>query len=91
MKRLGCHAGRQEVSRCRTRGESEESVACRQPKHTKEGIQHLLFGDNLNNITQSFNQLFFFVKCNKLNLLLIRFIPTPLTKLKLIIHISHIQ
>ena len=30
MDQLGCHAGRQEVSRCRTRCESEESVTCRQ-------------------------------------------------------------
>ena len=29
MKRLGCHAGHQEVSRCHTRGESEESIVHR--------------------------------------------------------------
>ena len=29
-KRLGCHVGRPEVSRCHTRDESEESIACQQ-------------------------------------------------------------
>ena len=28
-KRLSCHAGYQEVSKCCTRGESEESIECR--------------------------------------------------------------
>ena len=35
IKRLGCLAGHQEVSRCRTKGESEESVAHRQ--QSKQG------------------------------------------------------
>ena len=30
MKQLGCHTGHQEISRCRTKSESEESIACRQ-------------------------------------------------------------
>ena len=30
MKQLSCHAGYQEVSRCHTRGESEESIVYRQ-------------------------------------------------------------
>ena len=29
LEQLGCHDGCQEVIRCRTRGESEESTACR--------------------------------------------------------------
>ena len=29
QKSLSCHAGHQEVSRCHTRDESEESIACR--------------------------------------------------------------
>ena len=30
LEQLSCHAGHQEVSRCCTRGESEESIVCRQ-------------------------------------------------------------
>ena len=32
LKRLGCNAGHQEVSRSRTRGEAEESIARRQER-----------------------------------------------------------
>ena len=31
QKRLGCHAGHQEVTRCRTKGESEDSIALIDP------------------------------------------------------------
>ena len=38
LKQLRHHAGYQKVSRCRTRGESEESFAMNAMKHTSKGI-----------------------------------------------------
>ena len=37
LKRLGCHVDLCTVSRCCTRGESQEFIACRRQKHASEG------------------------------------------------------
>ena len=44
-KRLSCNASHQEVSRCRTRDESEESIACAQANEASQARVHPGFGN----------------------------------------------
>ena len=42
VKEPNCHADTQEVSRCGTRGESEESIALKHVRDVREGIHLVL-------------------------------------------------